>query len=83
MPLYTFINNFLNVLGQIANKLGLQKKSTVEFCYMIICSSVFMNSLVSGSNIEFSQYGSQILSINGVKTYAEYNEGTRICGQPA
>jgi hypothetical protein len=26
MPLYKFIQNFLNVLVQIANKMGLQKK---------------------------------------------------------
>jgi hypothetical protein len=26
MPLYTFIHNLLNVLVQIANKMGLQKK---------------------------------------------------------
>jgi hypothetical protein len=26
MPLYTFIHNLLNVLAQIANKMGLQKK---------------------------------------------------------
>jgi hypothetical protein len=29
MPLYTFLHNLLNVLVQIANKMGLQKKTAV------------------------------------------------------
>jgi hypothetical protein len=30
MPLHTFIHNLLNVLVQIANKMGLQKKKEVQ-----------------------------------------------------
>jgi hypothetical protein len=30
MPLYTFIHNLLNVLVQIANKIGLQKKNKIN-----------------------------------------------------
>jgi hypothetical protein len=30
MPLYTFLHNLLNVLVQIANKMGLQKKMLKE-----------------------------------------------------
>jgi hypothetical protein len=29
MPLYTFLHNLLNVLVQIANKMGLQKKKRI------------------------------------------------------
>jgi hypothetical protein len=30
MPLYTFLHNFLNVLAQIANQMGLQKKNVAD-----------------------------------------------------
>jgi hypothetical protein len=32
MPLYTFLHSLLNVLAQIANKMGLQKKCYVGPC---------------------------------------------------
>jgi hypothetical protein len=38
MPLYTFIHNLLNVLVQIANKMGLQTNSYVFWYRTLFCS---------------------------------------------
>jgi hypothetical protein len=32
MPLYTFLHNFLNLLAQIANKMGLHKEDFLKYC---------------------------------------------------
>jgi hypothetical protein len=40
MPLHTFLHNLLNVLVQIANKVGLQKKRGGQ-----ICSNIFQSFL--------------------------------------
>jgi hypothetical protein len=67
MPLYTFIHNFLDVLVQIANKMGLQKKNVPFACVSLqtrYVRSIDLLSCADSAGHRPRIIGAPIISLN-------------------